>query len=136
MRIAMKFLTNATKYNVESSSLLYQQLVVCIKFLGLDIGAEDFFQGFFRNNLHLHSKENIPFNEVINQYRGLKLTESDYFPTMFKVFTPLLMDSNDEGNNNNQTALFDLLVVKKSALLLPIFNINDRLFVHLRGQST
>jgi len=56
VRIAMRFLANATKYNVESSSLLFEQLPICIKFLGLDIGAEDFFEDFFSNNKHLHNR--------------------------------------------------------------------------------
>lgn len=136
VRIALKFLTNATKHNVESSTLLFQQLSVCIKFLGLNIGAEDFFHEFFEKNLHLHSKSDIPFTAIIEQYRSLKLGDDDFFPDMFKVFTPLMRDSEEEGNANNQTILFDMLVVKKSHLLLPIFNVNDRLFVHFKGQST
>lgn len=39
VRIALKFLRNATKYNLESSTILFDNLRVCIKFLGLSIGA-------------------------------------------------------------------------------------------------
>ena len=74
--------------------------------------------------------------QIVNQYKSLKLNESDYFPEMFKVLSPLLIDSEEEGNAKNQTELFELLVVKKSMLLLPIFNVNDKLYAHFKGQST
>jgi hypothetical protein len=74
---------------------MFEYLPICIKFLGLCIGAEDFFYNFFKNNQFLHSKENIPFNEVIAQYKGLKTSETDYFPDMFSVFISLLKDGDD-----------------------------------------
>jgi hypothetical protein len=53
---------------------------------------------------------------------------------MFDVLNTLARDRH-EGNTKNQIAIFELFVVQKSSLFLPIYNLEDRLFVYYQGRS-
>ncbi len=53
VRISLKFLRNATKYNNESSRIAFSSMKIYVKYLGLNIGAEEFISNLFRHNYFL-----------------------------------------------------------------------------------